>query len=236
MSPSVPHGSSFVRQIRAEDLRNVNVLDPVGLTAEMIASGVQYSYDVLDTIDSALLKKGENRLALVVESTNLSAMVGNLLRSGIAKASNGLFVANGPHKYPDLLHQRTPDKNVEIKMAGQNRRPKGHLAKPGYHLTARYVFCDPRGGFLRGSKDGVLVYIWELRFGRLEMAHFTCSNTEGDSGKTANVTMEGMEQLTPIYFDALRCPLSPAHRPYKIIEAVCSSCHQPEERCRDHSS
>ena len=52
--------------------------------------------------------------------------------SAIVKASNGVFRKNGPHKYPDLLADRLDAANVEIKVALEDNKPKGHLAKPGF--------------------------------------------------------------------------------------------------------
>jgi hypothetical protein len=207
----------------------------VGLTPEALAAGVTYTYDILDFLDEQLLLKGASRMTQVVELTNLSAMVGNLLRAGIGRASGGRFEASGPHKFPDLKNLLDPEKFVEIKVAGGSRRPKGHLPKPGYHLIARYVLCTGDGKYLRGARNAaercaraVRLYFWELRFGYLRKDHFTCSNTEGDSGKTANVNLAGMKELWPIYFDGSRCPYNPTGRAYREIESVCASCHRAE--------
>jgi hypothetical protein len=40
----------------------------------------------------------------------------------------------------------------------------------------------------------------------LENHHFSVSNTEGDSGKTAVVNKEGMEALKVVYLDGERLP------------------------------
>ena len=74
---------------------------------------------------------------------------------------------------------------LEIKMALEDNKPKGHLAKPGFYLTCRYVLADTSGNFVRGvAQRGAVVWIWELRAGLLGMEHFNLSNTPGDSGKT----------------------------------------------------
>jgi hypothetical protein len=223
------------RIISPDQIRNRHVLDAVGLAPKAISEGVTYTYDILDFLDDQLLKKGANRMTQVVELTNLSAMAGNLLRTGIGKASGGRFEASGPHKFPDLKNLIEPEKFIEIKIAGGDRRPKGHLPKPGYHLTARYVLCTEDGKYLRGSKNkeerrvkGVRLYFWELRFGYLRQEHFTCSNTQGDSGKTANVNLAGMKQLYPIYFDGTRCPYDPGRRAYREIQDICESCHRAQ--------
>ena len=103
----------------------------------MLASGITYTHSLLDLLDESLLNADSDRLSAMLELANLSAIIGNLLRAGIARASDGLFIANGPHKYPDLLNTSGAEGNVEIKVALETNKPKGHLAKPGYHLTAR---------------------------------------------------------------------------------------------------
>ncbi len=79
----------------------------------------------------------------MVELANLSSMIGNLLRTGVAKASNGVYKANGPHKHPDLLHSTDPSVNAEIKVALEDNQPKGHPCKTGLapHLPLRTLFA-----------------------------------------------------------------------------------------------
>ena len=133
-----------------------------GLSCAIVAAGVSYVHRLLDSLDEQLLSAGENRLADLLELANLSAIIGNLLRGGIAKASQGRFIANGPHRYPDLLANAPDCQNIEIKIALETNNPKGHLVKPGPHLTARYVLCAADGSFTRGrDKRGKL-----LGFGR----------------------------------------------------------------------
>jgi hypothetical protein len=186
---------------------NVHYLTAAGLSQEMLVEGVKYVHSILDTIDVTLLDRGAFRLANMMELANFSTFIGNLLGSGIAEASKGIFHRNGPHKYPDLLSNESTDKNVEIKVALENNKPKGHLAKPGYYLTCRYVLCDAEGLYIHGQR-GDVAYIWELRFGKLEVSDFNTSNTEGDSGKTAVVNAQGMRKLQIIYTDLNRLPLS----------------------------
>src|SRR5581483_1632694 len=186
--------------------RSTPNLARTGLPDGALDQAVTFVYDTLDAIDDALLKRGSERLAEMVELANLSSMIGNLLRTGVAKASNGIYEANGPHKHPDLLHSKDPSLNVEIKVALEDNQPKGHLAKPGWHLTCHYVLCSPVGKFRRGVESrGCVPWIWLLRFGYLSSSHFNLSNTEGDSGKTAVVNAEGMRQLEPVFFDPKLC-------------------------------
>lgn len=194
-----------------------------GLPAGALSQAVTFDYDTLDAIDEALLKRGSERLAEIVELANLSSMIGNLLRTGVAKASNGVYKANGPHKHPDLLHSTDPSLNVEIKVALEDNQPKGHLAKPGWHLTCHYVLCSPDGRFQCGVENrGCVPWIWLLRFGYLDSSHFNLSNTEGDSGKTAVINAEGMKRLEPVFFDPNLCALAVTSRARKaraIFEA-----------------
>lgn len=180
-----------------------------GLTPEMVARGVEYAHDMLDTIDEKLVEAGAPRISGLVELANLSSIVGNLVATGIVNSADGVFERAGPHKYQDLRASGAVPgaENVEIKVALEKNKPKGHLAKEGYYLTCRYVLCDEGGEYHRGER-GPLVYIWEIRFGRLEEEHFDISNTPGDSGKTAVVNKEGMKQLRVIYFDEGRCPFA----------------------------
>jgi hypothetical protein len=187
-----------------------------GLDADCAKGALAYVYDTLGAIDEALLGRGSPRLAQIVELANLSSMIGNLLRTGVAQASKGVFRSNGPHKHPDLLHRDDTTRNVEIKVALEDNQPKGHLAKPGWHLTCHYVLCDDKGAFTLGTdKRGTVPRVWMLRFGFLREEHFNISNTEGDSGKTAVVNAAGMAELKPIYFDSSRCSLSMTSRSKK---------------------
>jgi hypothetical protein len=186
---------------------NTNALNYVGLTQQTLVAAILYAHSILDIIDNTLLERGAFRLANMMELANFSTFIGNLLGSGIAENSNDLFRRNGPHKYPDLLSNESADKNIEIKVALENNKPKGHLAKPGHYLTCRYVLCNADGNYVHGQR-GDVAYIWELRFGALNMSDFNISNTEGDSGKTAVVNAQGMKKLQIIYSDLERLPLS----------------------------
>lgn len=191
-------------------------LDQFGLSVDVIGRSVTYVYEILDSIDGKLIEAGGERLSELVELANLSAIIGNLYRGGIVRTSKGRFEANAPHTYPDLLGRGPGCKDVEIKVALENNKPKGHLIKPGPHLTLRYVLGDANGKYQRG-KDcrGKVPWIWEVRVGSLKDNHFNFSNTEGDSGKTAVINAEGMEALQLVYCDLDRCPLSPSGSAYR---------------------
>jgi hypothetical protein len=196
--PRVSQHPSFV---------NLDALKGAGIIAEMIASGITYVHTIIDGLDDQLLSAGALRLSQMFELANVSSMLGNLLAAGIANSSQGSFARNGPHKYPDLLSQTPYSKDIEIKVSLEKNNPKGHLAKPGYYLTCRYVLCDEQGHFVSGKENrGDVPWIWEIRFGWLKEEHFSVSNTEGDSGKTAVINSEGLKELAIIFCDLDRCP------------------------------
>jgi hypothetical protein len=190
-----------------------------GLTWEMIHSGIEYVYQTLDKPDETLLAAGSPRFSQLIELANLSSVLGNLLATGIVRASGGIFTRAGPHKYQDLRAVSTgPDaRNIEIKVSLEKNRPKGHLAKAGQYLTCRYVLGTEDGVYTIGER-GDVVWIWEVRFGYLQKRHFNLSNTQGDSGKTAVVSLKGMQQLHPVFFDSARCPYTERSKIREVLE------------------
>jgi len=215
-----------MRQPALNGFINAKVLEDIGLSHEVLIKSIQDTYNLLDKVDVTLAESGVFPLSQTVELANLSSMIGNILASAIAKNSNGLLKRNSPHKYPDLLTTGTlsqvPD--IELKMALETNKPKGHLAKKGYYLTCRYVLCQSDGTLLTGKENrGTVPYIWEIRCGHLEDKHFNLSNTAGDSGKTAVVNAKGMESLQVVYCDLARAPLSPRGRLYKSYEGLLNT-------------
>ena len=185
-------------------------LTQFGLNSSIIREAVHDTHKVLDTIDDTLLSSDGNRLATMIELANFSAIIGNLFRTGVSRASKGAFKANRPHTYPDLLAVAPGATDLEIKVALEKNNPKGHLVKPGAHVTVRYVLAKQDGEYMRGIENrGTVAWIWEVRVGYLEDRHFNFSSTTGDSGKTAVVNAAGMKTLHPIFIDLEKCPLSP---------------------------
>lgn len=168
----------------------------------MLLDGVAEAYRMIDSIDATL----GVHLAELVELANLSSMIGNLVATGIVRASGGVFSRAGAHKYQDLRSTAPGGNNIEIKVALEQNKPKGHLPKAGHYLTVRYVLADRGGNYDRKTR-GLVPWIWEVRFGHLMLSDFAVSNTAGDSGKTAVVTSAGMKKLRLVYFDAARCPV-----------------------------
>jgi hypothetical protein len=105
----------------------------------MVKSGIEFAYHTLDQIDSKLMESGSVRLSKLVELANLSTIIGNLIAEGIVKSCKGQFTRAGAHKYQDLRSARCEADNIEIKVALEKNKPKGHLAKAGFYLTFRYV-------------------------------------------------------------------------------------------------
>lgn len=179
-----------------------NFTQLTGLPSETLLHAVEHTYSTFDLIDNQLLANDAENISNLVELANLSSMLGNILGAGIASNSNGLYVRNRPHAFPDLLPQREYLPQLEIKTALETNKPKGHLAKPGTYLTFRYVLGNEDGSYTRGKENrGSTAWIWEIRVGELTVEDFTLSNTAGDSGKTATIKTESLKNMTPVFFD-----------------------------------
>jgi hypothetical protein len=210
-----------MRDLQKGEIHNTADLAALGLDQTMLTGAIDYTYRLLDSLDSTLTTAGEPRLAGLLELANLSAIVGNLFRGGLARASGGRFEANGPHRYPDVISKDSRFKDLEIKVSLETNSPKGHLIKPGPHLTVRYVLGDEKGICVRGkSNRGSVIWIWEVRVGVLTDQHFTVSNTAGDSGKTAVVNALGMDALKVVFLDLQRCPHGINGTNYKKLAAL----------------
>lgn len=195
------------------DFVNSWALQQAGLSEDILRSSIYEVNDLVFSIDQALLSHGVEHLSQTVELANLSSMLGNVFAAAVAKHSNGTFRRNGPHRYPDLLSNVLGISDIEVKFALETNKPKGHLIKIGRYLTCRYVLCDEHGFPKFGrSNRGIIPKIWEIRCGVLDTNHFSVSNTDGDSGKTAVVNRLGMDALTPVYIDKKILPYSDRSR------------------------
>jgi len=192
--------------IRNED----KLIETIGVNGSVLLEAVNSCYATLDAIDEQLLDKKSVPMANLVELANLSSMIGNMVGGGLADHSNGLYLRNKPHTYPDLLPQKAPAVDLELKMALETNRPKGHLPKAGTYITFRYVLGDQMGGYSRGKENrGDTVWIWEIKVGRLTVEDFSCSNTAGDSGKTAVVKSGVHNDMHLVYFAPEFLPYAP---------------------------
>jgi len=192
--PSAPRGVKTVQEI-------------TGLNERWVPSAVEATYETLDRIDEQLINTGSQPVAKVVELANLSAIVGNLIRSALQGLSDGAYRSNEPHTFPDLVSESAQSQDLEIKIALEGNMPKGHLPKPGVHLVCRYVLAERDGTYSRGDR-GHVVWIWEARLGELSEEDFNTSNTPGDSGKTAVVKADSLYRLTCVYYDERFLPLA----------------------------
>ena len=204
------------RVIPQECLRNKSELQNfTGLSASALSDAIHACYHTLDMIDGQLVSRGSPPIGKLVELANLSSMVGNLVGGAIAECSGGLYKRNKPHHYPDLLPLKSAAKNLELKMALETNRPKGHLPKPGHYITFRYVLGDKLGNYTRGKETrGDTVWIWEVKVGTITEADFDISNTDGDSGKTAVIKSTVFNAMKLVYFDKRYCPYAMRNNTY----------------------
>ena len=204
------------RVIPQECLRNKNELQNfTGLSASSLSDAIHACYHTLDMSDGQLVSRGSPPIGKLVELANLSSMVGNLVGGAIAECSGGMYKRNKPHHYPDLLPLTKNAKNLELKMALETNRPKGHLPKPGHYITFRYVLGDKLGNYTRGKETrGDTVWIWEVKVGTITEADFDISNTDGDSGKTAVIKTAVFNAMKLVYFDKRYCPHSLRNNTY----------------------
>jgi transcriptional regulator with XRE-family HTH domain len=200
--------AAAARHDRPSCLRNEDKLNRfTGLDGGCLLRSIASLYHILDTIDSELTSRGSPPIAELVELANLSSMVGNIVAGAIAKASDGLYERNRPHAYPDLIPKKPLAKELELKMALETNRPKGHLPKAGNYISFRYVLGRRDGSYTRGKETrGNTVWIWEVKVGRVREEDFDISNTPGDSGKTAVIKTTVFNDMPLVYFDPSFCP------------------------------
>ena len=196
------------RQLNISTLRNTDAFESyTGMPSSSLLDAIKGCYHTLDMIDDQLISRGSPPIARLVELANLSSMVGNLVGGCLADASEGLYVRNRPHAYPDLLALKPPAHPLELKVSLETNKPKGHLPKPGRYITFRYVLGDRLGNYARGKMNrGPTVWFWEARVGDIGIDDFSISNTEGDSGKTAVVNTEVFQAMPVVFFDPKYCP------------------------------
>lgn len=197
-----------IRKPSTAYLRNEDkLIETIGIDGNTLLAAIDSCYQTLDAIDEQLIDKGSPPIAQLVELANLSSMVGNMLGGGIADHSASLYIRNKPHTYPDLLPQKAPAVDLELKMALETNKPKGHLPKAGTYITFRYILGNKQGNYSRGKeKRGDTVWIWEVKVGKLDENDFSCSNTEGDSGKTAVIKTDIHNKMHLVYFSSEHLP------------------------------
>lgn len=212
--------------MRAVDLsfiRNEGQLSEFGLEPSHLIGAVNHTYQLFESVDEALVNGGSVRLGGLVELANLSAIIGNVFRTGLISSTNGVYRENAPHTFPDLLSNEDGVSDLEIKVALEKNNPKGHLVKPGPHLILRYSLGGPNCEYLLGKDNrGVVPWLWEIKMGTLLDRHFSVSNTEGDSGKTAVIIKEGMDNLKTVFLDERFFPYGRNGSVYKAYKSLFS--------------
>lgn len=201
-NPGLSQPTLRFRQVNKGNIRNEDKLyQNTGLDGKDLTKAIELCYRTLDIIDDQLISMNSPPLAKLVELANLSSMVGNLIGSSIAEVSSGLYEKNKPHTYPDLISQKSPAVDLELKVALERNKPKGHLPKPGMYITFRYVLGDKNGNYEKGKdKRGNTVWIWEVKVGKINENDFSISNTEGDSGKTAIINSTVFNDIPLVYY------------------------------------
>lgn len=209
--PNDTAGTFGARRLKADCFRNeVRLRELTGLTHQAVRSAIEDCYQTLDLIDLELGQRSSPPVGKLVELANLSSMLGNLLAAGLVAHSGGAYSRNSPHTFPDLLSQLPGNAGLEVKMALETNKPKGHLPKAGVHLTFRYVLGNRAGEFRRGKAHrGDTAFVWEVKAGKLTAADYDLSNTAGDSGKTAVIKTAVLQAMTLVYFDPTLLPYAP---------------------------
>jgi len=189
------------RSVSLADFRNFDyVKSRTGLAPKMFVRAIERTYATFDVIDARLSEMGVLPLGKLVELANLSSMIGNVFGGALADVSGGRYRRNKPHTYPDLVScSPAQHSDIEIKIALETNKPKGHLAKAGLYLTIRYVLTDHTFAYNKEER-GPVASIWEIRLGELNEPDFDISNTAGDSGKTAVVKTDSLKKMKLIYY------------------------------------
>ena len=179
-----------------------------GLTAATVARAVEIAYRKLDLIDEQMRASGSRPIVDLVELPELSALLGNLLSAAVARASNGLYVQNGPDHSPNLLPVRQGLPELEVATALETERPAGGARKAGLHLVLRYVLTDRTGAYTRGEDSrGDTVAVWEIRFGDMSEADYTGS---ARANGTARLKKEALDRMELVYYDPALLPYARA--------------------------
>ena len=180
---------------------NEETLLSCGLSKDNLLEAINHCYETLGIIDHQLEGSGAPKLANLIEYANLSSIIGNLIAEGLVIYSNGKFTKNLPHTFPDIISTVEGFGGIEIKMAMETNKPKGHLPKPGFYLTLRYVLTKD-DIYIHGKENrGDTVELWEVKLGYLHEKDFSLSNTEGDSGKTAVIKSDVLHRMAVVYYN-----------------------------------
>ena len=182
------------------------------LTPAMIGRAIDLTYRRLDLIDGQMRESGSPSIARLVELTQLSPLVANLLSASVARASNGLYVQHGSDHAPKLLPLRQGLPELEVVSALETNRPASGASTDGVYLTFRYVLANRDGTFTRGKDArGDTVAVWEVRFGELEDTDFHVA------GGIARLRKDALDDMELVYYDP---ELLPYARPTGVYARV----------------
>lgn len=172
-----------------------------GLTGGMVGRAVELAYRKLDLIDVQLRESSSPALARLVELSDLSPLVANLLSASLARVSSGLYVQNAPDHSRSLLPLRQGLPELEVVAALETNRPLGASARTGVFLSFRYVLVDREGGFARGKDSrGDTVAVWEVRFGELGNDDFHITGASTGTVR-ARVKKDALDEMELVYYD-----------------------------------
>ncbi|WP_254838635.1 helix-turn-helix domain-containing protein [Natronomonas marina] len=193
---------SFRTPEKEQVIEDAEIMDELPIDGSAILTGVEQTYENLDTIDFALQRRGLDPLAEQFdEYAALSTVIGEFFASGVAEASDGLYEVNAGD-FPDLIStgKRSGVPGIEVKVAMETNQPKGHLPKPGMYVVVRYVLAERDKTYERDERKDT-AWIWEVRMGRMDEEQFNESDTEGDSGKTATFSAAALWNFDCVYLD-----------------------------------
>jgi transcriptional regulator with XRE-family HTH domain len=184
-----------------------------GLTGANIARAIDIAYHKLDLIDDQLHRTGARPLGALTGTGELSSLLADLLGAGIAEASAGLYVHNGPDQAPDLLPMRQGLPELELRTALETGLPAGAADRTGVYLVFRYVLVDRGGTFVRGKESrGDVAAVWEARFGELGEEAF--GRRAGSASGNARLRKAALERMELVYYDPARLPYAKATGAY----------------------
>ncbi len=188
------------REAEPMHLREASDLTAVtGLTTAMVAQAIEIAYQKLDLIDEQMRESGSPPLARLVELSELSALISNLLSAGIAQASDGLYMQKASDQSPSLLPLRQGLPELEVAAALETDRPASGASTAGvYYLTFRYVLAGQDGTFTRGKESrGDMIVVWEVRFGEVAPEDFLRATRNGG----APLKKEALDGMELVYYD-----------------------------------
>lgn len=170
------------------------------LTGETIRRAINAAYHKLDLIDEQMRESGSPLLVELVGLQHLSALLGSVLGSGVARASNGLYMQNGPRQHPDLLPLRHGLPEVEVRAALETNRPVSGPTIAGIYLVFRFVLVDRKTGYTRGvDSRGDTVAVWEAKFGELSDDDFHAS--KANTGKSPVLRKDALDRMESVYYN-----------------------------------